>query len=290
MAGLASEAIASFASPPVPDAMNPSTRIDAAFARLKAEGRKGFVAYVTAGDPNLDATVDLALALEQAGVDILELGVPFSDPLADGIVNQLAAARALAAGTTLSKLLETVRQIRRTSELPIVLFTYLNPVYMFGFERFLGDAAKAGVDGALFLDLPPDEAACHEELRATSAALKMIRLVAPTTPIERVREIAATGGGFLYVISREGVTGEQTELATGLAEQAASIRAVTKLPLAIGFGISTPEQARAAAQHADAVVVGSAIVKRVGEFGAAPDLASRVAEFVRPLVQAVKSV
>lgn len=290
MAGLASEAIASFASPPVPDAMDPSNRIDAAFARLKAEGRKGFVAYVTAGDPNLDATVDLALALEQAGVDILELGVPFSDPLADGIVNQLAAARALAAGTTLSKLLETVRQIRRTSELPIVLFTYLNPVYMFGFERFLGDAAKAGVDGALFLDLPPDEAACHEELRATSAALKMIRLVAPTTPIERVREIAATGGGFLYVISREGVTGEQTELATGLAEQAASIRAVTKLPLAIGFGISTPEQARAAAQHADAVVVGSAIVKRVGEFGAAPDLASRVAEFVRPLVQAVKSV
>ena len=290
MAGLASEAIASFASHPVPDAMDPSNRIDAAFARLKAEGRKGFVAYVTAGDPNLDATVDLALALEQAGVDILELGVPFSDPLADGIVNQLAAARALAAGTTLSKLLETVRQIRRTSELPIVLFTYLNPVYMFGFERFLGDAAKAGVDGALFLDLPPDEAACHEELRATSAALKMIRLVAPTTPIERVREIAATGGGFLYVISREGVTGEQTELATGLAEQAASIRAVTKLPLAIGFGISTPEQARAAAQHADAVVVGSAIVKRVGEFGAAPDLASRVAEFVRPLVQAVKSV
>ena len=270
--------------------MNPSNRIDAAFARLKAEGRKGFVAYIAAGDPNLDATVGLALALEQAGVDILELGVPFSDPLADGIVNQLAAARALAAGTTLAKLLETVRQIRRTSELPIVLFTYLNPVYMFGFERFLGEAARAGVDGALFLDLPPDEAACHEELRATSAALKMIRLVAPTTPIERVREIAATGGGFLYVISREGVTGEQTELATGLAEQAASIRAVTKLPLAIGFGISTPEQARAAAQHADAVVVGSAIVKRVGEFGAAPDLASRVAEFVRPLVQAVKSV
>lgn len=270
--------------------MNSLNRIDAAFARLKAEGRKGFVAYIAAGDPNLDATVELALALEKAGVDVLELGVPFSDPLADGIVNQLAAARALASGTTLAKLLETVRKIRGTSELPIVLFTYLNPVYMFGFERFLGEAARAGVDGALFLDLPPDEAACHEELRATSDALKMIRLVAPTTPIDRVREIAATGGGFLYVISREGVTGEQTELATGLAEQAASIRAVTDLPLAIGFGISTPEQARAAAQHADAVVVGSAIVRRVGEFGAAPDLAARVADFVRPLVQAVKSV
>ncbi len=216
--------------------------------------------------------------------------MPFSDPLADGIVNQLAAARALAAGTTLPKLLAAVETFRRRSQLPIVLFTYLNPVYAYGFERFLEAAARAGIDGVLFLDLPPDEAACHEELRATSAALKMIRLVAPTTPIERVREIAATGGGFLYVISREGVTGEQAELATGLAAQAAAIRAVTTLPLAIGFGISTPEQARAAAEHADAVVVGSAIVKRVGESGAATDLPQRVAEFVRPLVAAVKSV
>ena len=270
--------------------MTQPNRIDTAFSRLKREHRKGFIAYIAAGDPDLDRTIELALALEAAGVDILELGVPFSDPLADGIVNQLAAARALASGTTLPKLLGMVGQLRQRSQIPVVLFTYLNPAYMLGYEKFLGEATRAGVDGVLFLDLPPDEAACHEELQATSAALKMIRLVAPTTPIDRVREIAAAGGGFLYVISREGVTGEQTELATGLAQQAASIRAVTDLPLAIGFGISTPEQARAAAQHADAVVVGSAIVKRVGEFGAAPDLVARVAEFVRPLVAAVKSV
>jgi tryptophan synthase alpha chain len=270
--------------------MDQPNRIDAAFSRLNREGRKGFVAYIAAGDPDLERTFEIALALEAAGVDLLELGVPFSDPLADGIVNQLAAARALASGTTLPKLLAAVRKFRERSQLPIVLFTYLNPVYAFGFERFLEEAVRAGVDGALFLDLPPDEAACHEELRAQSPALKMIRLVAPTTPIERVREIAAAGGGFLYVISREGVTGEQTELAAGVAAQAASIRTVTDLPLAIGFGISTPEQARAAAEHADAVVVGSAIVKRVGEFGATPDLAQRVADFVRPLVAAVKSV
>jgi tryptophan synthase alpha chain len=270
--------------------MDQPNRIDATFSRLKREGRKGFVAYIAAGDPDLERTFEIALALEGAGIDILELGVPFSDPLADGIVNQLAAARALASGTTLKKLLAAVEQFRQSSQLPVVLFTYLNPVYAFGFERFLGAAALAGVDGVLFLDLPPDEAACHEELNRQSPAVKMIRLIAPTTPTERVREIAAAGGGFLYVISREGVTGEQTELAAGLAAQAAAIRAVTPLPLAIGFGISTPEQARAAAAHADAVVVGSAIVRRVGEYGAAADLAQRVADFVRPLVTAVKSV
>jgi tryptophan synthase alpha chain len=270
--------------------MDQPNRIDLTFSRLKREGRKGFVAYIAAGDPDLARTFEIAIALEQCGIDLLELGVPFSDPLADGVVNQLAAARALESGTTLTKLLAAVAEFRGRSQLPIVLFTYLNPVYAFGFERFLGEAARAGVDGALFLDLPPDEAVCHDELKAHLPALKMIRLVAPTTPIERVREIAAAGGGFLYVISREGVTGEQAELATGLAEQAAAIRGVTDLPLAIGFGISTPAQARAAAEHADAVVVGSAIVKRVGEFGAAPDLPQRVAEFVRPLVEAVKSV
>ncbi len=244
------------------------------------------MAYVAAGDPDLAGTVAIALALESAGVDILELGVPFSDPLADGVVNQLAASRALASGTTVAKLLETVRTIRRSSQLPLVLFTYLNPIYMFGFERFLQEAADAGVDGVLFLDLPPDEAAHHAELRAVSDRLHMIRLVSPTTPLERVREIAATGRGFLYVISREGVTGERTDLAAGLEAQVKAIRSVTSLPLAIGFGISSPGQARAAAAQADAVVVGSAIVKRIGEWGAEPDLAARVAAFVRPLVEA----
>ncbi len=269
--------------------MSRTNRIDAAFTRLATEGRKGFIAYIAAGDPDLDRTVEIALALESVGVDILELGVPFSDPLADGIVNQLAAARALTAGTTVAKLLKAVRQIRERSQLPLVLFTYLNPIYTFGFEHFLTEAALAGVDGVLFLDLPPDEAPHHEELQALPDAIRMIRLISPSTPRERVREIAATAAGFLYVVSRDGVTGEQTDLAAGLGEYVASIRAVTALPLAIGFGISTPAQAHAAAAHGDAVVVGSAIVKRIGEWGAAPDLAKRVAEFVRPLVEAAKA-
>lgn len=269
--------------------MGTINRITARFTELQAAGRKGFVAYIAAGDPSLERTVEIALALEQAGVDFLELGVPFSDPLADGAVNQQAANRALTAGASVPRILEMVRELRRRSELPLVIFTYLNPIYAFGFERFLHEASAAGVDGVLFLDLPPDEAPHHAELAGRDGALAMIRLVAPTTPPERIREIAATGSGFLYVVSREGVTGERTELATGLGEQAAGIRAQTDLPLAIGFGISTPEQVRAAAEHADAVVVGSAIVKRIGEWGDVPDLAARVGEFVRPLVAALRS-
>lgn len=267
--------------------MGTTNRIIARFAALKAAGRKGFVAYIAAGDPSLGRTIDLALALERAGVDFLELGVPFSDPLADGAVNQQAANRALEAGASVPRILEMIRELRRRSELPLVIFTYLNPIYAFGFERFLHEAAAAGVDGVLFLDLPPDEAPHHAELAGADGGLAMIRLVAPTTPPERIAEIARTGSGFLYVVSREGVTGERTELATGLGEQAALIRAQTDLPLAIGFGISTPAQVRAAAEHADAVVVGSAIVKRVGEWGDAPDLPERVEAFVRPLVAAL---
>lgn len=268
--------------------MGTTNRITAKFAALRAEGRKGFVAYIAAGDPSLEQTIEIALALEKAGADILELGVPFSDPLADGAVNQQAATRALAAGTTVPRMLAMVRELRRRSQMPLVIFTYLNPIYAFGFGRFLREAADAGIDGVLFLDLPPDEAVHHAELGEGAEGLSMIRLVAPTTPPERIREIAGAGSGFLYVVSREGVTGERTELASGLAEQTALIRAQTTLPLAIGFGISTPEQVRAAAVHGEAVVVGSAIVKRIGEWGAAPDLAARVGEFVRPLVHALR--
>lgn len=271
-----------------PTAVN---RLDATFTHLRAKGEKGFMAYLTAGDPDLARTAGLVLALERAGVDIVELGVPFSDPLADGEVNQLAAARALAAGTTLRGVLELVRSLRGHTEIPLVLYTYLNPVYGFGYARFLVEAAAAGVDGVLLLDLPPDEAERNDELRRAVGAtgVRLVRLLAPTTPPERVRQIAAAGEGFLYYVSREGVTGERAELSAGLAGQIAAIRAVTSLPVAVGFGISTPEQARDTARAgADAVVVGSAIVRRIGEWGHEPDLAARVERFVRPLVEAVK--
>lgn len=263
----------------------PENRIDAAFVRLKSQRRAGFVAYLTAGDPHLAATVDLVLALERAGVDVIELGVPFSDPLADGATIQAAAGRALAAGATLPKVLDVVRAIRAHSEIPIVLFTYLNPVYTYGFSAFQADAVTAGADGVLTLDLPPDEAADHVELHARSG-LRAIRLIAPTTPPSRVAQLAAAAEGFIYYVSREGVTGEQASLADSIESQVAEIRRHTALPIAVGFGISTPEQAAEVAKNADAVVVGSAIVRRIAEHGGAPDLPARIEAYVRPLVEA----
>jgi tryptophan synthase alpha chain len=267
-----------------------SNRIDRVFARLRADHEKGFIAYISAGDPDLAHTVGLALALEEAGVDILELGVPFSDPLADGPVNQAAASRALAAGTTVAGVLKCVRELRSRSEIPVVLYVYLNPVYTFGFKRFLVEAAASGVDGLLILDLPPDEARLNPELVDREDGLRMIRLIAPTTPPERIGLIAAQAEGFIYYVTREGVTGERQSFSSSVAGQVEGIRRQSPLPVAVGFGISTPEHARAAAQSADAVVVGSAIVRRVGELGARPDLAERIGQFVRPLVEAVKSV
>ena len=267
----------------------PSNRIDQTFSRLRAAGEKGFIAYIAAGDPDLAQTAQIALALEAAGVDILEMGVPFSDPLADGTVNQAAAGRALASGTTVAGVLGGVRDLRaRGLAMPIVLYTYLNPVYFYGFERFMAEAAAAGVDGLLILDLPPDEAGRNEELRRRPDALRMIRLIAPTTPPERIAQIAAAAEGFIYFVSREGVTGGAHGVSASLGEQAAAIRAVTTLPVAVGFGISTPADAREAARAVDAVVVGSAIVRQIGEHGGEPDLAERIAAFVRPMVQAVK--
>ncbi len=270
---------------------NPSpNRIDAVFARLKTAGEKGFVAYISAGDPDLARTLTLAAAIESAGADILELGVPFSDPLADGTVNQAAAGRALATGATVSGVLRCIRELRERSQIPVVLYTYLNPIYAFGFERFLNEALESGVDGVLILDLPPDEAARNPELGAKPAGLKNIRLIAPTTPPDRVAEIAARGEGFIYYVSREGVTGEQQSLSASVQERVAAIRRHTELPVAVGFGIATPAHAREAAAAADAVVVGSAIVRQIGQCGASADLEQRVADFVRPLVEAVKSV
>jgi tryptophan synthase alpha chain len=259
-------------------------RIDTTFAKLRDQSRKGFMAYITGGDPTLKRTVEIALALEDAGVSFLEIGIPFSDPLADGIANQLGAQRALAAGTNVRNLLNSVAAIRQRSEMPLILYSYLNPLFQYGLARFEQDAANAGVDGLLLLDLPPDEPPL-----ATETWMHRIRLVAPTTSESRIARIVSLASGFIYYVSREGVTGERSDLSQGISEQVARIRKHTDLPVAVGFGISTPDQARTVAQVADAVVVGSAIVRRIGEIGDSDALAKQIGDFVRPLVSAVES-
>jgi tryptophan synthase alpha chain len=258
-------------------------RIENCFKRLRGEKRRGFIPYICAGDPTLQQTVELSLALEKAGADILELGLPFSDPLADGIVNQLAAQRALSAGASVRGVLDCVREIRKKSQIPIVLYTYMNPLFQFGWDKFHEEAASAGVDGLLILDLPPEE-----DMAPTAPALIHIRLIAPTTPPERMARIARAAKGFIYYVSREGVTGARDGVASSLGQQMDRLRKVSSLPIAVGFGISTPEQAREVAQKSDAVVVGSAIVAQVAEHGAKADLVERVMAFVRPMVAAVK--
>lgn len=262
-------------------------RIDQRFADLRAAGQKGFVAYIGAGDPNLEATENIAVALDAAGVDVLELGVPFSDPLADGLVNQLAAQRGLASGTTPAKLLDSVANIRKRSQVPIVLYIYYNLIHRHGLAEFINVAAEAGVDGMLALDLPPEEADEYETLMR-DAGLCSIWLVAPTTPEERIAAITARGNGFIYYISREGVTGMQQNVAANMEEATAVIRKHTKLPIAVGFGISNPEQAHQVAACSDAVVVGSAIVNQIAEHGAETNLPERVGAFVKTLVGAIK--
>ncbi len=262
-------------------------RIVERFARLRREGRKGFVVYIGAGDPNLEATRQFGLAFDQLGVDVLELGVPFSDPLADGVVNQLAAQRGLASGTTPPKLLETVAAIRREAQIPIVLYLYYNLMHRHGLERFITEAARAGVDGLLALDLPPEEGEAYERLMA-QAGLCNIYLVAPTTPEDRIEFIVKRGRGFIYYVSREGVTGVQANVAASVPLMTAKIRAHTDLPIAVGFGISTPGQVRQAAGYADAAVVGSAIVSEIARHGAEPDLVPRVSATVKTLLEGIR--
>jgi tryptophan synthase alpha chain len=261
-------------------------RIVEKFAALKSAGKKGLVVYIGAGDPNLAATRELALAFDQAGVDVLELGVPFSDPLADGLVNQLAAQRGLESGTTPPKVLETVAAIRKDSQIPIVLYIYFNLIHKVGLGKFIAEAANAGVDGLLVLDLPPEESDNYEALMKR-AGLCHIYLVAPTTPEERMELIVKRGSGFIYYISREGVTGMQASVASNLASQVAKIRAHTDLPIAVGFGISNPAQAAAVASAADGCVVGSAIVNQIAGHGKSPELAAKVGAFVKSLAEAV---
>jgi tryptophan synthase alpha chain len=259
-----------------------------AFSRARGEGRAAFIPYITAGDPDLATTERLAVALAAAGADILELGVPFSDPIADGPVNQAAAARALAAGTTLVGILALVARLQPKLGIPIVLFTYFNPIHAYGVARFAEHAAASGVDGVLCVDLPPEEAEGEYLDALRSHGIDAVFLLAPTSTRDRVRAVARLGSGFVYYVSRTGVTGEQDALPEDLAREAKALGKALKLPLAVGFGISTRPQVAAVANVADGVVVGSALVRLIGETGADPSLQDLVYERARDLAAGTK--
>jgi tryptophan synthase alpha chain len=250
------------------------SRISEVFPRLKRGGAKAFVAFLTVGDPSLDRTEEAAVELEGAGVDILELGVPFSDPLADGPVIQRASERALARGVTLARVLDVVRRIRRRSGIPLLLFSYFNPLLRRGLERLTGEMKEAGVDGVLVTDLPPEEAG-DWLAAAREADLDTVFLASPTSPDERLRRVAEASRGFVYAISRTGVTGERRTLSEDAAPLVERLKALSDVPVALGFGITTPDQVAQAAALADGVVVGSALVRFLAERPDA-DLAAHV--------------
>ena len=239
-----------------------STRIRTRFAALGESGELGIVAYITAGDPSLSATLEFVLALAAAGADVIELGVPFSDPLADGPTIQRASERALKAGASLAKVLDLVREIRRSSEVPLVLFGYYNPVFQMGLEKFASAAATAGADGVLITDLTPEESADYRGILAAHH-LDTIFLAAPTSTDERLAKIAAVSSGFLYLVSRTGVTGAKDTLPDDLPELLRRVRRATNLPIAVGFGISLPGHVSMLGGLADAAVVGSALVAEI---------------------------
>jgi tryptophan synthase alpha chain len=255
-------------------------RLGRTFAALRARKTPGLVTYVAAGDPDLERTEGILRALDRAGADVLEVGVPFSDPLADGPVIQRATERALLAGTTLAGVLDMIGRVRPGIAAPIVIFSYANPVLRLGAERFADRAQEAGVDGVLVLDLPIEEAGDFRTLLA-ARGIDTILLLSPTTSDQRLQQAAALGSGFLYAISRLGVTGARDQVADGAEQMVARIRRVSDLPVALGFGISKPEHVRNVGQWADAAVVGSALVNVIAEAGASADLNARVEEYVR---------
>lgn len=266
-----------------------SNRIDTTFERLRKNNQAAFVAYVCAGDPDFDTSLEIVRSLADAGADIIELGVAFSDPQADGIVNQLAAERALNAGMTLAKLMDLIRAFRTTHDTPLVLFTYLNPVYTYGYEKFHADAEAAGADGVLMLDLPPDEIANNQEMHNTST-LKRITLISPSTPPKRMKMLAEQSEGFIYALSRMGVTGAQAAPSAAVGELVATIKKHTDTPVCVGFGVNTPEQASEVASASDGVVVGSVIVNQVAEKASTPDiLPEHIKSFTTPLIEAAHS-
>lgn len=241
-----------------------TNRIEAVFKRLKARSGKAFIPYIMAGDPSIERTGEVVSIFEKCGADIVELGVPFTDPLADGPTIQRASERALNSGVTLGKVIDLVRKIREHSGIPLVLMTYYNPVFKYGEERFVRDAADAGIDGVIIPDLPPDEAGGLIKI-SKDAGLATIFLLAPTSTEERIRKVAGASRGFIYYVSITGITGSTILLDDSLRESINSIRKVTEKPVAVGFGVSTPGEARAVSGVADGVIVGSAIVKRLHE-------------------------
>lgn len=261
------------------------SRIADRFKTMKERGEKALVTFVTAGDPDLATTEQVVLELERAGADLIELGMPFSDPMADGPTIQFSSERALAAGTTLPKILDLVTRLRARTQVPIVLMGYFNPIFAYGAERFAFDAAQAGVDALLVVDLPPEEAA---ELKSAtdSCGLDMIFLLTPTSDSSRMESVARQGSGFIYYVSVTGVTGARSAVADTLAARVTEVREALDLPLVVGFGISTPEQAGQVAKVADGVVVGSALVKYFEKYSGA-ELIKELGSFVSALKQGV---
>lgn len=265
-----------------------ANRITEKFAGLSRLNEKALITFITAGDPDLDTTAELVLTLEKAGVDIIELGVPYSDPLADGPVIQQASQRALKSGTTLAGILQTVSGLRKKTQIPIILMTYYNPLLKYGLRRIAADAAASGVDGFIVPDLPMEESAeFNEHLRAEG--LVLIPLVAPTSGEDRIKKIAGNADGFVYCVSLTGVTGVRTGLPENIKEFMETVRRCSSAPLAVGFGISTPEQAGAVAGYCDAVIVGSALVKTIAETGKSPELADVVFKMARSLKEPLRS-
>ncbi len=262
------------------------TRIGRLFESLQSEGRPALIAYLTAGDPAMDRTGSLVAALERGGADLIELGVPFSDPVADGPVIQRASERALRGGATLRGVLGIAREIRSRSEIPILLFTYLNPALRYGLDKLAADAVDAGVDGCLLTDLSVEEAGDYVG-SMRERGLDTVFLAAPTSTRERLQLVAKYSSGFVYLISRMGVTGAQSSLSDAIGPLVEAARQVTDLPLAVGFGISKPEHAAAVGAMADGVVVGSAFVRLIEEHAGAPDLEAKLEALARSLADAL---
>lgn len=260
-------------------------RLENRFKELANNKGKALIPFITAGDPDLATTEQMIHTLEKAGADIIELGMPFSDPMADGPVIQLASERALAAGTTLPGILELVARVRKSSQIPVILMGYLNPIHAYGYARFARDAAAAGVDGLLLVDMPPEEASDFIAV-AEREGLQMIFLLTPTSDSSRVSAVAKSGRGFVYYVTVTGVTGARKEVSSTLASEIESIRKQVAIPIVAGFGVSTPEQAATAAMAADGVVVGSAIVKLFQQYSGA-ELEKEVGQFVRSLKKAI---
>jgi tryptophan synthase alpha chain len=263
-------------------------RIAAKFRQLRARNEAALIPFVVAGDPNLDATAALVLEFAARGADIIELGVPFSDPMADGPANQRAAQRGLKSGASIAAILAMVSELRKETEIPLILFGYFNPIFHYGCERLCADAARAGVDALLVVDLPPEEAP-ELKIPARANGLDLIYLLAPTTPIERARKVVRSATGFIYYVSVTGVTGARTALASDIEEHVNNLRGVTDLPIGVGFGISTPAQAAEVARFSDAVVVGSAMSLLVEANADSPDLVNRVGELVGSMKSAMRA-